>query len=151
VQRAVVRAVILLATLGIPPLHAQTASDLAKLAPTARRIAAAARADSGPYQRLGNLVDGFGNRLSGSASLEKAIDWILTEMKRDGFANVRGEPVMVPHWVRGAESATLLAPRETPLHMLGLGGSIGTGAARRAFVCRTRTPQGRRRRQDRAV
>ena len=47
-------------------------------------------------------------------------------MKRDGFANVRGEPVMVPHWVRGAESATLIAPREAPLRMLGLGGSIGT-------------------------
>ncbi len=108
--------------------HAQTAADITKLAPVARRIAAAARSDSGPYRRLGNLVDGFGNRLSGSASLEKAIDWILAEMQRDGLANVRGEPVMVPHWVRGAESATLLAPRETPLHMLGLGGSIGTVA-----------------------
>lgn len=106
---------------------AQTRADVTRLAPTARRIAAAAMADSNAYDRLGRLVDGFGHRLSGSASLERAIDWILAEMQRDGFANVRGEPVMVPHWVRGAESATLLAPRETPLHMLGLGGSVGTG------------------------
>jgi carboxypeptidase Q len=110
------------------PASAQTAADIARLRPVAQRIARAALADSGPYARLGRLVDGFGHRLSGSASLEKAIDWVLSEMQRDGFANVRGEPVMVPHWVRGAESATLLSPRETPLHVLGLGGSVGTGA-----------------------
>eukprot|EP01052_Picozoa_sp_SAG31_P039280 SAG31_NODE_5415_length_2550_cov_1.529172_3_plen_63_part_00 len=37
---------------------------------------------------------------------------------------------MVPHWVRGAEHATLLSPtlsgRHYELHMLGLGGSCGT-------------------------
>jgi carboxypeptidase Q len=109
------------------PAAGQTPADLATLAPTARRITAAALADSLPHRRLAALVDGFGHRLSGSASLERAIDWILAEMQRDGFANVHGEPVMVPHWVRGAESATLIAPREAPLHMLGLGGSVGTG------------------------
>jgi carboxypeptidase Q len=41
---------------------------------------------------------------------------------------VRGEPVMVPRWVRGDESAELLAPRAQPLHMIGLGGSVGTPA-----------------------
>ncbi len=110
-----------------PALPAQSAADLARLRPAAQRITAAAVADSQPHRRLAALVDGFGHRLSGSASLERAIDWILAEMQRDGFANVRGEPVMVPHWVRGAESATLISPRETPLHLLGLGGSVGTG------------------------
>ncbi len=107
---------------------AQTSADIARLAPAARRITAAALADSGPHRRLAALVDGFGHRLSGSPALEQAIDWVLAEMQRDGFANVRGEPVMVPHWVRGAESAMLVSPREAPLHMLGLGGSVGTGA-----------------------
>lgn len=97
------------------------------MTPTAQRITRAALADSLPYKRLAALVDGFGHRLSGSASLERAIDWVLAEMQRDGFANVRGEPVMVPHWVRGDESATLITPRRTALHMLGLGGSVGTG------------------------
>jgi carboxypeptidase Q len=89
----------------------------------------AATRDSAAYQRLGKLVDTFGHRLSGSASLEAAISWILSEMKSDGLQNVRGEPAMVPHWVRGEESATLRKPRVSPLRMLGLGGSISTPKA----------------------
>lgn len=89
----------------------------------------AATEDSAAYTRLGILVDRFGHRLSGSASLEAAIDWILGEMRRDGLHNVRGEPVMVTHWERGAESAELVRPRRAPLRMLGLGGSVGTPKA----------------------
>lgn len=89
----------------------------------------AATADSFAYRRLGHLVDGFGNRLSGSANLEAAIDWILAQMKADSLENVRGERVMVPHWVRGQESVDLLRPRHARLRMLGLGGSIATPRA----------------------
>jgi len=92
----------------------------------ADRIINAALADSAPFRRLTELTDRFGSRFSGSASLEAAIDWVLAEMRRDGLANVRGEPVMVPHWVRGAESAELVSPRRQRLHMLGLGGSVAT-------------------------
>ena len=88
----------------------------------------AATRDSAAYERLGVLVDRFGHRLSGSASLEAAIDWILGEMKGDGLQNVRGEPVTVTHWVRGRESAELVRPRRAPLRMLGLGGSVATPA-----------------------
>ncbi|HEV2083792.1 MAG TPA: M20/M25/M40 family metallo-hydrolase [Gemmatimonadales bacterium] len=86
----------------------------------------AATGDSAAYARLGSLVDGFGHRLSGSASLEAAIDWVLAQMKSDGLENVRGERVMVPHWVRGEESVELVKPRRVRLSMLGLGGSIAT-------------------------
>jgi carboxypeptidase Q len=89
----------------------------------------AAIADSSAYRRLGRLVDTFGPRLSGTASLEAAIDWILDAMKADGLENVRGEPVMVPRWVRGAESAELVKPRAAKLAMLGLGGSVATPKA----------------------
>jgi carboxypeptidase Q len=91
-------------------------------------LIAAATRDSAAHIRLGNLVDTFGPRLSGSASLESAIDWVLKEMKADGLQNVRGERVMVPHWVRGSESADLVKPRAARLHMLGLGGSVPTPA-----------------------
>ncbi len=89
----------------------------------------AATADSSAYRRLGRLVDTFGPRLSGTASLEAAIDWILDAMKADGLENVRGEPVMVPRWVRGAESAELVKPRAAKLAMMGLGGSVATPKA----------------------
>jgi carboxypeptidase Q len=79
-----------------------------------------------PYERLARLCDTFGPRFSGTTNLEAAIDWILAEMKRDGLDNVHGEEVMVPHWVRGAESAEMILPRAHRLPMLGLGGSIAT-------------------------
>lgn len=92
----------------------------------ADRLLDAALADTGAYARLGELVDRFGPRLSGTPNLERAIDWVLGEMKKDGLENVHGEPVRVPHWVRGQESADLVEPRPYRLHMLGLGGSVGT-------------------------
>lgn len=92
----------------------------------AERIIAAALSDSAAHRRLTELSERFGHRFSGSASLEAAIDWVLAEMRRDGLANVRGEPVMVPRWVRGAESLALVRPRAAAIPMLGLGGSIAT-------------------------
>lgn len=94
----------------------------------ADRLIDGAMKDSAAYNRLAELVDTFGPRPVGSTSLENAIDWIVAQMKRDGLENVHTEPVMVPHWVRGRESATLLAPYRGPLHILGLGRSVGTPA-----------------------
>ncbi len=92
----------------------------------ANRIIAAATHDSAAYNRIAELTDSFGPRLSGSESLERAIDWIVAQMQSDGLDNVRTDPVLVPHWVRGPESIELLAPRNARITMLGLGGSIAT-------------------------
>ena len=82
--------------------------------------------DSIGFDRVAELCDTFGPRLSGSENLEKAILWIMQEMKKDGIENVRAEEVMVPRWVRGEESAKMVKPWPKNLAMLGLGGSIGT-------------------------
>jgi carboxypeptidase Q len=92
----------------------------------ADRLIDAALSDEAAYQRLTELVDGFGHRLSGSVALERAIDWILEEMQVDGLDNVRGEPVLVPRWVRGNESLEMIRPLARDLPMLALGGSVGT-------------------------
>ncbi|BES88693.1 plasma glutamate [Nesidiocoris tenuis] len=77
------------------------------------------------WQELADFTDDFGNRIAGSENLENAIDYMV---KRSQWHNVdvHTEPVSVPHWVRGEESATMLLPRVKKLSLLGLGGSIGT-------------------------
>ena len=104
---------------GPPPIPPETRA-------AADRLIDAALTDTTAWSRLARLVDTFGPRFSGSEDLERAIDWILGEMRKDALEEVRGETVMVPRWVRGRESATLIAPRQTDLPMLGLGGSIAT-------------------------
>ena len=94
----------------------------------ASRIIGAALTSDKAYSRLAHLTDHIGNRLSGSKNLELAIEWALAEMKKDGLDNVRGEKVMVPHWVRGEESLELTSPVARRLTMLGLGNSVGTPA-----------------------
>ncbi len=117
--------VLLAATLTTTTAHAQV-ERVVDYREVAGRIIQSALADSNAWNRLAYMADTFGPRLSGSDNLERAIDWILETMERDGLSNPRGEPAMVPHWVRGLESAELLLPRETKLAMLGLGGSVAT-------------------------
>jgi len=106
------------------PGSAQTIAD--QYRETANRLIAAATADHAAFERLTELVDQFGHRISGSVALEKAHDWILAEMAADGLDRVVGDPVMIPHWVRGNESLEMTLPRPRSMRMLGLGGSIGT-------------------------
>src|SRR5688500_16425269 len=94
----------------------------------ASRIIGAALTSDVAYKRLAWLTDRIGHRLSGSESLERAIEWAVAEMKRDRLDNVRAEKVMVPHWVRGEESLELVEPTKLKLSLLGLGGSEGTPA-----------------------
>jgi carboxypeptidase Q len=120
----------LLSVLIAVPVTAQEAAAPTIKAETYRtdadRIIAAAMASDTGYKRLAYLCDRIGHRLSGSKGLEEAITWAVDEMKRDGLDNVRAEPVKVPHWVRGEESAEITSPVRRPLVMLGLGNSVGT-------------------------
>ena len=122
---------LLLATsliaLGCSPVEAQSIAD--RYRDAAARITSRALRDSAAWNRLAVMTETFGHRFSGSESLERAIDWTLEEMRKDGLDAVRGEPVMVPRWVRGAESVEIMSPRRQVLPMLGLGGSVGTPAA----------------------
>ncbi len=130
VLRSVVCALILTVSVDAFGQQASPPTPIAdRYRANATRLIAAALADSAAYNRLARLTDTFGHRLSGSASLEAALDWILAEMKRDGLQNVRGEKAMVPHWVRGNESAVLVSPTSYHLQMLGLGRSVGTPVA----------------------
>ena len=92
----------------------------------ADRLIAAAQTDTDGYGRLAYLTDRIGKRISGSEPLTRATAWAAEAMRGAGLQNVTMEPVMVPHWVRGAESGSIVGPVTKPLHMLGLGMSVGT-------------------------
>jgi carboxypeptidase Q len=102
-----------------PPIAAPSRSEVA-------RIIEAALADDGAWQKLAYLTDRIGPRLSGSASLERAVAWALDTLRADGHENVAAEKVMVPHWERGHEAAVLLTPDRRDLVILGLGGTVAT-------------------------
>ncbi len=134
------------------PGGVDTAFVESRYAEAANRIITRALSDSTAFERLAYMCDTFGPRLSGSKNLENALRWIEKTMKSDGLDNVRSEPVMVPHWVRGSESLVLLEPRRSGLLMLGLGGSIGTppnGITAEAIVVRDFEELERRRDQAR--
>jgi carboxypeptidase Q len=95
----------------------------------ARTIVDFAHTDRGAFEKLSTLTTTIGHRLSGSPELDKAIAWAAQTMKDDGL-DVHTEKVMIPHWVRGAESGAIVASAAgtSPhaLHLIGLGGSVST-------------------------
>ncbi len=91
----------------------------------AGQLLGAALTDVEGWEKLEHLATVIGHRLSGSAGLEQAIDWAVARMNDEGLA-VRKQSVMVPRWVRGRESASMLEPQRRELRILGLGNSVGT-------------------------
>src|ERR1700748_3661220 len=121
---------------GAPPIPGMpgVAGPLAtKYGADASRILQAAKTDDDGYVALTYLCDHVGKRLSGSPQLNTAVAWGAELMRKAGLQNVKVQPVMVPRWVRGSESGAMMykgeaGPITRPLHMLGLGMSVGTPA-----------------------
>ena len=105
---------------------AQAPSLTVTYKPAADKLISASLADGEGYANLAYLCDHIGKRISGSEPLARAIAWATDLMQKDGLANVHTQAATVPHWVRGKESGAIIAPVTKPLHMLGLGMSVGT-------------------------
>lgn len=86
------------------------------------------------YERLADLTDLVGPRLSGSPGAAAAVEQVAAAMRKLG-AKVTLQPVKVPHWVRGAETAELVEYSGRPagitqkVVLTALGGSGATPAA----------------------
>ena len=108
---------------------AQTDLDTATL----ERIRDAAMSSDYAWQRLADLSDKIGPRLSGSKGAEAAVAQVSQAMTNAGL-DVRLQPVKVPYWVRGAEEAELVDYAGRPegitqkLHLTTLGASVATPA-----------------------
>jgi len=107
-----------------PVFSAQTLSELKQLQKEALESDYA-------YRQVAHLANNIGPRLSGSAQAAKAVEYVAGELERLG-CNAQLEKVMVPHWVRGEETAALVqfpgqAPNTTQKIVLcALGGSVAT-------------------------
>ena len=125
------------APVGAAPRGGAPSPALLKSAATAaERIAAESeRAPSAAWDRLAELTDDYGNRITGSMALEHALRWAAQRMRDDGLDDVRLEPAPVRHWVRGKERAAIVRPVVRPMALLGLGGTVGTkGTVREPVV-----------------
>jgi len=96
-------------------------------------IKAAALNDDYAYRQVAHLTENIGPRPSGSPQAHAAAEYVAGELRKLGL-EVRLEPVTVPHWVRGAETAALveypgMVPGATQKIVLtALGGSSSTPA-----------------------
>ena len=86
------------------------------------------------YARLADMTDLIGPRLSGSAGAAAAVQQVAEAMRQLG-ATVTLQPVKVPHWVRGVETAEIVDYAGRPqgvsqrVVLTALGGSGATPAA----------------------
>src|SRR5271155_3528909 len=83
--------------LNFPPLLLQQLSA----------IKAAALGDDYGYRQLAHLTENIGPRPTGSPQARAAAEYVAEELRHLGL-DVRLQPVTVPHWVRGVETAALV-------------------------------------------
>jgi len=101
---------------------------------TLARIRDAAMSSDFAYQRLEELTDRIGPRLSGSPGAAAAVALAAEDLRAIGM-QVDLQPVKVPHWVRGAETGELVEYPGRPaglsqrLVLTALGGSSATPEA----------------------
>jgi carboxypeptidase Q len=126
-----------------PPMHgmmsapANALSDQQNFPPLLLQqlsaIKAAALNDDYGYRQLAHLTENIGPRATGSSQATAAAEYVAAELRKLGL-DVRLQPVTVPHWVRGAETAALveypgMVPNTTQKIVLtALGGSTSTPA-----------------------
>ncbi|HEX8172534.1 MAG TPA: M20/M25/M40 family metallo-hydrolase [Thermoanaerobaculia bacterium] len=104
---------------------ALAAPALAQSPGDAARVIDEELAHSHAYATLQHLTDHIGPRLSGSRGAALAVQWTASQFRAWGI-DVRTEPVMVPHWVRGEERGTLVSHNNQKLVLTALGGSVAT-------------------------
>jgi len=116
----------MLLSVGGPDVHAASATSPEIVAAQLRDAAMAGHNIA--YSWVSELTTRFGPRPAGSAHEQQAADWAAARFKTLGFENVRIESFPLTAWVRGSESAQLIAPSEQPLVIAALGESPPTPA-----------------------
>lgn len=85
--------------------------------------------DSVAWDIVEDLTTEVGPRLAGTEAEARARDWAVKRLKALGFRNVHTEEATMATWVRGAETAEIVAPFPQRLVLAALGGSGATPPA----------------------
>src|SRR5207244_7406021 len=102
----------------------QTLADL-------KQLQHAALTSDYAYRQVTHLSNNIGPRLTGSTQAAKAVEYVAGELRAIG-CEVQLEKAIVPHWVRGEETAALVQfpgqARDTTQKIIlcALGGSVAT-------------------------
>lgn len=107
-----------------------------------RSIYNSALSNGKAYEDLRSLCKDIGARITGSAEAEMAVYWGEAKMKEYGFDKVYLQEIQVPHWERGTKEAGWIKSKDGKLmkvHLLALGGSIGTDGSMEAEVIEFKT------------
>lgn len=80
------------------------------------------------YENLRILCKDVGNRLSGTAGAQMAVEWAKSTLDKYDFDTVYLQKIMVPHWDRGTTERAWIqvGDRKMALSILALGGSVST-------------------------
>ena len=81
------------------------------------------------YENLRSLCKDVGNRLSGSHSAQKAVEWAAHLMEKTQLDTIYFQRIMVPHWVRGKTELVSWKNKKGSIvnvNCTALGGSVGT-------------------------
>jgi Zn-dependent M28 family amino/carboxypeptidase len=80
------------------------------------------------YENLRILCKDVGNRLSGTAGAQMAVEWAKLTLDKYDFDTVYLQKIMVPHWDRGTTERAWIqvGDRKMALSILALGGSVST-------------------------
>ncbi|WP_431871248.1 M20/M25/M40 family metallo-hydrolase [Allosphingosinicella sp.] len=102
---------------------------LAQTAPAeVKQLREAALQDDIAWDIAEGLTTEVGARPAGTPEEARARDWAVAKLKSLGFKNVHVEDYRMPVWVRGAETAEVVAPFPQKLFVTALGGSGATPA-----------------------
>ncbi|MFN3946290.1 MAG: M28 family peptidase [Allosphingosinicella sp.] len=110
----------------MPPGPPPSPPPLSEMAPGLRD---AALSDDLAWNLIEGLTTEVGPRLAGTEAEARARQWAVARLRELGFANVRVEDFPMQVWVRGAETAEIVAPFPQKLAVTALGRSGATPEA----------------------
>jgi hypothetical protein len=97
--------------------------------PKVAALRTAALSDDYSWDIVEGLSTEVGQRLAGTEAEARARDWAVAKLKALGFANVHVETFPIPVWLRGVETAEIVAPFPQKLVLTALGNSGATPPA----------------------